>query len=321
MPSSDQETATTKAQMFRDLINQPDIFQLPGVYDCVSAKVCEQTGFKAIYTSGLSIAASHLGMPDIGLLTATENIAMISRIVNSVSIPALVDCDTGYGNSSNVYRLVHDLTKTNTAAIQLEDQTWPKQCGHFEGTTVVSSEEHVAKIRAAVTAAERYGDLVVVARTDARNTLGLDVAIQRARKYYEAGASMVFIEAPKSVDELKEIVRQLDGIPVLANFIEGGKTPIESAQQLHNLGFKAVMYSTSGILSSMQALSNVYRCIWDQGSTRDNRQHMSSFASLQQLIGLNEMLKRQGMFEYYANELCKETPENKQSDNNKEKKG
>jgi methylisocitrate lyase len=310
MLSSNQEQTISKAQMFRNLINGAEIFQLPGVYDCLSAKVCEQVGFKTVYTSGLSVAASHLGLPDIGLLTAAENVAVVSRIVDSVDIPVLMDCDTGYGNSSNVYRLVHDLTKANVAAIQLEDQTWPKKCGHFEGTTVIPCEEHVAKIRAAVAAAHRYGDLVIVARTDARNSLGLDVAIERARKYYEAGASMVFVEAPKSIDELKEIIQRLNGIPVLANFIEGGKTPIESVKQLHDLGFKAVMYSTSGILSSMQALSNVYSHILNQGSTHGHRQHMSSFASLQKLIGLNDTLERQATFEHDANEMCKDTLEN-----------
>jgi methylisocitrate lyase len=309
MTSSSEEKAKTKPQMFRDLIISSESFQLPGVYDCISAKVCEQLGFKTVYTSGLSIAASHLGLPDIGLLTATENTTIVSRIVDSVNIPVLADCDTGYGNSSNVYRLVHDLSKMNVAAIQLEDQTWPKKCGHFQGTTVIPTEEHVAKIRAAVSASHRYGDLVVVARTDARNSLGLDVAIERARKYYEAGASMVFIEAPKSVDELQEIIRRLDGIPVLANFIEGGQTPMESAKQLYDLGFKAVMYSTSGILSSMQALNNVYNCILTQGVTRDYRQHMSTFTSLQELIGLNDTLTKQEKFERDAHEMCHEPSE------------
>lgn len=304
--SLNQEKKVSQAKVFRDLIHGSEIVQLPGVYDCVSAKVCEQVGFKTIYTSGLSISASHLGLPDVGLLTATENLGMISRIVDSVNIPVMVDGDTGYGNSSNVYRLAQDMIKLNVGAIQLEDQTWPKKCGHFDGTTVVPVEEHVAKIQAAAAAAQRYGDLVIVGRTDARNTLGLDAAIQRAQKYYEAGAGLVFVEAPKSLDELKEIVRRLDGIPVLANFIEGGKTPIESAEQLQNLGFKAVMYSTSGILSSMKALFNVYDCIWKNGSTHSYRPQMSSFGSLQQLIALNSTLTRQEAFERYANEMCKD---------------
>ena len=314
MNSSNEEKANTNAKKFTDLISSPEIFQLPGVYDCLSAKVCEKTGFKAVYTSGLSIAAAHLGLPDIGLLTATENVTVISRIVHSINIPVLVDCDTGYGNSSNVYRLAHDLIKMNVAAMQLEDQTWPKKCGHFDGTAVIPIEEHVAKIRAAVAAAERYGDLVIVARTDARSSLGLDVAIERARTYYEAGASMVLVEAPQTVDELNEIARRLRGIPVLANFIEGGKTPIESAEQLHSLGFKAVLYSTSGILSAMHSLQNVYHCILRQGSTYDYRPQMSSFTSLQELLGLNKTLNRQELFEHNANAICKAKEENISSD-------
>jgi len=307
-----EQKPSSKVEQFRNLLKQPTIFQLPGVYDCISAKICEQVGFQAIYTSGLSISATKLGVADIGLMSASENLEVVKHIVSSVNIPVVADCDTGYGDCNNVYRLTRDAIQVGVAAICLEDQQWPKRCGHFTGQQVISCEEHVSKIRAAVEASKDYafengneqvGDrdhsICIVGRTDARNPLGLNEAIRRAREYYDAGAEMVFVEAPKSMDELKTISHALDGIPVLVNFIEGGHTPIENVQQLDELGFRAVMYSTSGLLASMKSLFNIYETIRDCGTTKPMREsnQMCSFGKYQEMVGLTRFMERKQRLE------------------------
>jgi len=193
------------------------------VYDCISAKICAEAGAEIIYTSGLSISGSLLGMPDIGLLNAADNIQHVSHIVNAVDAPVIADMDTGYGGPTNVYRMVKALILQGVAGFTLEDQVWPKKCGHFEGKEVIPMEEHVAKIKAAVVARGDSG-IVICGRTDSRAPLGLAEAIRRARAYAEAGADLVFVEAPQSEQELLEIVAALPDVPLLVNFIEGGKT-------------------------------------------------------------------------------------------------
>jgi methylisocitrate lyase len=196
---------------------------MSSVYDCISAKICADAGADIIYTSGLSISGSLLGMPDIGLLNSADNIHHVSHIVNAVDAPVIADMDTGYGGPTNVYRMVKALILQGVAGFTLEDQVWPKKCGHFEGKEVIPMEEHVAKIKAAVVARGDSG-IVICGRTDARAPLGLAEAIRRARAYADAGADLVFVEAPQSEQELLDIVAALPDVPLLVNFIEGGKT-------------------------------------------------------------------------------------------------
>lgn len=287
-----------QAQLLRSRLEKPGVILLPGVFDCIGAMLCEKLGFDAIYTSGFSIAGSALGMPDIGLLTASENVEIIGRIANSVKIPVVADCDTGYGGPMNVYRLVTDLARQNVAAICLEDQQWPKKCGHFEGKRVVSIEEHVAKIKAACEARGDSG-MVIIARTDSRAVLGLKEAVRRARVYYKAGADVVFVEATQSMEELKLVSEELSGVPLLSNYIEGGKTPVTNADHLYEIGqnYRFLMFSVSGLLASARALANVYGYIKEHGTTKgkDDIEHMLPFPAFKSLIGLNtttEMTKR-----------------------------
>jgi methylisocitrate lyase len=206
----------------RQLLQRPEILVVPGVYDCLGAKIAEQLGFEVLATSGFGIAASTLGVPDYGLLTATEMLYSVGRIAQSVDVPLIVDLDTGYGNVLNVIRTVQEAVKIGVSGILLEDQEWPKKCGHFEGKRVVSMEEHISKIRAAVQA-RGESQLVIIGRTDARAILGLEAAIERGKAYFEAGADMIFIEAPQSQEELIQIAESLPHIPLIANMIEGEK--------------------------------------------------------------------------------------------------
>lgn len=221
----------------RQILETPEILILPGIYDCIGAKIAEQVGFSAVFTSGFGISGSTLGRPDYGFLTATEMLYTVGRITQSVNIPLIADIDTGYGNPLNVIRTVTDAVNLGVAGVILEDQEWPKKCGHFEGKRVIAMGEHVEKIKAAVEARDDSG-LVIIARTDARAPLGLDEAIQRGRAYFEAGADVVFVEAPQSVEDLKAIATAFPDAPLFANMIEGGKTPVLSGKELQELGMR-----------------------------------------------------------------------------------
>lgn len=282
------------ARTLRRTLVKPGIHLMPGVYDCLSAKVCASVGHQIIYTSGLSISASALGMPDIGLLSYEETLRQITNIANSVNVPIVADVDTGYGGATNVYRLVKSLISAGVAGFCLEDQQWPKKCGHFEGKAVIPMEEHVAKIKAAVSARGDSG-IVICGRTDARAPLGLEEAIRRAKAYAEAGADVVFVEAPQSEEELYQIVAALPGVPLLVNFIEGGKTPMKySVEKLGEMGFKIAMYSTAAVLAVQKSLERVFETIKRTGHTQEMRPEMATFPEFRELLdesmwsGLND---------------------------------
>lgn len=250
----------------RETIKRPGILVLPGVYDCVSAKIAEKCGFGVLFTSGFGISATLLGKPDFGFVTATEMLESIGRIVKSVMVPVVADIDTGYGNPLNVIRTVEDAVQAGAAGIILEDQVWPKKCGHFEGKNVIALEEHVEKIFAAREAAGESG-LVIIGRTDANAVNGLEDAIKRGWAYYEAGADVVFIEAPKSLEELKEIAKAFPDVPLFANMVEGGKTPILSTGELETLGFKIVVYPLTGLFSAAYAIKASLSHLREHGTT------------------------------------------------------
>ncbi len=224
----------------REIIGAPGIVVAPGAHDVLSAKLIEQAGFPAIFTSGFGLSASTLGLPDTGLLTMTETLDRVRRIVDAVSVPVIADVDTGYGNPLNVVRTVSECVMLGVAGIILEDQLWPKKCGHREGKGVIPLEEQVEKVRAAVYA-KGDDDLVIIARTDAIAPMGLEEAIRWGHAYAEAGADVVFIEAPRSIYELKTVAASFDA-PLLANMVEGGKTPFLSARELEELGFKLAIF-------------------------------------------------------------------------------
>jgi methylisocitrate lyase len=256
----------SKAAQLRLLLSQSSILVLPGVYDCIGAKLAEQVGFEAIFSSGFGIAASTLGVPDYGLLTASETLYTISKIAQAVTIPLIADLDTGYGNPINVIRTVREALQQGISGIILEDQLFPKKCGHFEGKQVIPTAEHIEKIKAARHASQN-GDLVIVARTDACTTLGLAEAIARGKAYYEAGADIVFIEAPQSVEDLRAIASALPNIPLLANLIEGGKTPVLPSQELQAMGFQIVVYPLAGLLAATQATLTCFESLKKAGTT------------------------------------------------------
>lgn len=256
----------TSAKTLRNLLAEPGIIAAPAVYDCLGSKLAEKAGFSFVFTSGFGMSASLLGLPDLGFLTATEMLNQVRNIIKSVDIPVICDIDTGYGNVLNVRRTVEDMVGFGAAGIILEDQEWPKRCGHFEDKKVIKTEEMVKKIKAAVTA-KNNSDLVIIGRTDARAIYGLEEALYRGKKYQEAGADIIFIEAPQSREELEKIANYFPDVPLLANVIEGGKTPCLSLQELDRIGFKIVAYALSGLLSSTNSMLNCFQQLQEKGST------------------------------------------------------
>ena len=274
----------SQAQKLRQILEQPGILTLPGIYDCIGAQLAEQLGFEVVFTSGFGIAGSTLGRPDYGLLTGTEMLYSVGRIAQSISIPLVADIDTGYGNPLNVIRTVTDIVQLGVAGILLEDQEWPKKCGHMEGKRVISTEEHVEKIKAAVHARGDSG-LVIIGRTDARAPLGLEEAIRRGRAYYEAGADIIFIEAPQSIEDLKAIASAFPDVPLFANMIEGGKTPLLTAEELQQLGYKIVVFPLAGLFAATKAMANCFRHLKEHGTTA-GFEDLVNFQEFEQIIGV-----------------------------------
>ncbi|MGB5772244.1 MAG: isocitrate lyase/PEP mutase family protein [Crocosphaera sp.] len=254
------------ATNLRQLLNEPGIIAAPAVYDCIGSKLAKKAGFPLIFTSGFGMSASLLGLPDLGFLTATEMLNQVKNIIKSVDIPVICDLDTGYGNALNVKRTVEYIVSFGAAGIILEDQEWPKKCGHFEGKKVIPTDEMVKKIKAAV-AAKNNSDLVIIGRTDARAIYGLEEALYRGKKYQEAGADIIFIEAPQTVKELEKIANYFPETPLLANIIEGGKTPCLTVNELETMGFKLVAYALSGLLNATNAVSQCFQQLQEKGST------------------------------------------------------
>ncbi|NES83615.1 MAG: oxaloacetate decarboxylase [Moorea sp. SIO2B7] len=271
-----------QAKKFRQILEKPGSLVVPGVYDCIGAKIAEQVGFEAVFSSGFGISGSTLGLPDYGFLTATEMLYTVGRIAQSIAIPLVADIDTGYGNPLNVIQTVTKVVNLDIAGIILEDQEWPKKCGHFEGKRVITMAEHLEKIKAAVHARGESG-LVIIARTDARAPLGLDEAIRRGSAYFDAGADVVFIEAPQSLEDLKAISSAFPDAPLFANMIEGGKTPFFSGEDLKELGFKIVVYPLSGLFSATKAMITCFRQLKENGTTSGFKD-LVSFQEFEELI-------------------------------------
>lgn len=297
----------TQGHRLRGILKRPGILVLPGVYDCIGARLAERIGFEVIFTSGFGISGSTLGRPDYGLLTATEMLWSVERIARSVSVPLVADIDTGYGNPLNVIRTVTDAVRAGVAGIILEDQEWPKKCGHFEGKTVIPMEEHIEKIHAAVYAREDSG-LVIIARTDARAPLGLDEAIRRGRAYFHAGADIVFIEAPQSVDELRKIASLFPDVPLFANMVEGGKTPLLSAGELEGLGFKIAVFPLSGLFAATRAMEACFRHLREKGTTSAFT-NSYSFREFEELIGVPGYRELEEKFSVFADAPVKKETE------------
>lgn len=268
------------------LVKQMQVMLVAGVYDCLSARLAERAGFSSVVVTGYGVAASYLGEPDFGLLTQSEVLDVARRIRRAVKIPVIVDGDTGHGGALNVMRLVSELVAMKCNGVLLEDQTWPKRCGHMRDKTVVPMEEHVEKIRAAREAA---GDapFFITARTDALTPLGLDEAIRRGVAYKQAGANLIFVEAPETVAQLERIAAEIPGGKVI-NMIEGGKTPILPLEKVRELGFFSVGYVLSGLFAAAQAMADTYAHVLEHGSSAAIADRLMPFDELTALLGLEE---------------------------------
>ncbi len=261
---------------------------LPGVFDTLSARICERTGFPMTFISGYSVAATAIGEPDLGLLTQTEIVDRARRICMAIEIPVLVDADTGYGNPLNVHRTVRELIAAGAAGCFLEDQVWPKRCGHMRGKRVIERDEYVQKMRAADEA--RAGrDFFLVARTDALVLHGMDEAIARVSEAREAGANACFVEAPASVDDLAEIGRRAPG-PNVANMVAGGKTPILPKEELAAMGFHLILHPLCGLVSAARMMQNVFQDLARQGTLAPDGKDIMPFNEFNDLIGVDDRI-------------------------------
>jgi 2-methylisocitrate lyase-like PEP mutase family enzyme len=275
------------ARRLRDLMERPGLLEVPGAYDGLSARIVERAGFPAAYVTGFGAAASRLGMPDTGLISFKEMADHVAALVDAVSIPLLADADTGYGNPLNVHRTTRTYARAGAAAIQIEDQAWPKRCGHTAGKEVLPLSEAVARIHAAVDArAER--DIVVIARTDARAVLGLDEALARGKAFADAGADVVFVEAPESRAELERVAAAIDA-PLMVNLLEGGKTPLLPREDLEALGYKLAIYPLTLLYVAAHAVREHARDFraWDGPL---------SFDELRELVGFRDYDRKLGSF-------------------------
>jgi carboxyvinyl-carboxyphosphonate phosphorylmutase len=267
------------------LADANDIIILPGVYDALTAKIAEDVGFEMAFQTGYGVSASLLGLPDFGFLNAGETLENAKRIINAVNIPILVDIDTGYGNPLNVWKIVKDLERIGAKGIFLEDQVWPKRCGHMAGKSVIPKEEYILKLHAAIDARED-NEFIIVARTDSLAQFGIEEAIQRGKDYKRIGADVIFIEAPKTIDQMKLISKEINA-PLLANMIEEGITPNLTADQLRKIGFKMVVFPLSSLYSAAFAIKQTLKTLKKTGTTREVKNKMITFQEFNDLVNLS----------------------------------
>lgn len=262
---------------------------IPGVYDAIGAKIVEKIGFEAMFQTGYGTSATLLGMPDYGFIGSTETIDNARRICHAVSVPVIVDADTGYGNALSVNKLVSELETAGASGIFLEDQKWPKRCGHMKGKEVIPKDEYAEKLQAALDARSDK-DFIIVARTDARATEGLDKAIERGLFYKKIGADVIFIEAPKTIHEMQKIGNSINA-PLVANMIEGGATPIISKSKLHNMGFKIILYPLSVLFSNTFATFQTLKELKSFGITKKSKKKMVNFDQFNEIVELSKYTK------------------------------
>ncbi len=271
----------------KERLKEDRIIVAPGAFDMVSAKIIENLGFEALYVTGFGQSASHLGLPDAGFITLTEIVERIHKTSRTVKIPLIADGDTGYGGIVNVIRTVEEFESSGASAIQLEDQEMPKKCGHVGTKQLVEPEEMVLKIQVAIET-RRSDDFLIIARTDARTVVGFEEAIKRAHMYEAAGADIIFIESPQTKEELKIIGESFEK-PVLANMIEGGKSPLINIEQLQAMGFKLVIFPLTSLLASTKAVQLVMQILKDEGTTEKASSKIMEFDEFTDFIGFPEI--------------------------------
>ena len=274
-------------QTLSQLIQSPGLITAPGVYDMVSLRLAESYGFDALYMTGFGTVASHLGLPDAGLATYSDMLNRVATMASMSKTPLIADGDTGYGGLLNVQHTVRGYERAGAAAIQIEDQEFPKKCGHTLGRHVIPMDDMVQKIKVAVDS-RRSQDFLIIARTDARTSLGLDEALRRAQAYAQAGADILFVESPESIDEMKQITKHVNK-PLIANMVEKGRTPILSQQELLDIGYKIAIFPVTSLLASVQAMSDVYQNFKNTGSSKNGTTSLYDFTELTKLMGFQDV--------------------------------
>jgi methylisocitrate lyase len=280
----------------RNMLKSKKPLVIPGVYDALGAKIAQKVGFEVMFQTGYGTSATLFGMPDYGFIGATETVDNARRICRAVSVPVIVDSDTGYGNALSVWKLVKELESAGAAGIFLEDQRWPKRCGHMQGKEVIPQEEYTEKLSAALDARESK-DFIIVARTDARATEGLDAAIERGKQNKKTGANAIFVEAPRSIEEMKKIGKEINA-PLVANMIEGGATPLSSAETLNKMGFKIILYPLSVLYANTFATMNILKELKKSGNTTKYKQKVVNFDQFNDLVELPKFRKMEKKFSF-----------------------
>ena len=278
---------TSKAGALRARLARPGLITAPGVYDMISARIADRMGFPALYMTGFGVVASYLGLPDAGLATYTDMVGRVNQICTIASTPLIADADTGYGGLLNVAHTLRGYRKAGAAAVQFEDQEFPKKCGHTPGRRVIPTADMVKKIRVAVEA-RGDDDILIVARTDARTAHGLDEALRRAEAYAKAGADILFVESPESEREMEKICASFE-LPLMANMVEGGKTPILSAARLIELGYRIAIFPATGFLAAGAALNSVYKTLERDGSSVNATAPLYPFGDFAKLMGFQDV--------------------------------
>lgn len=271
----------------RRRLKKGSILVVPAAFDMISAKLIEGAGFEAVYLSGFGQSASHLGLPDAGLMTFSEMLERVHHMARALRVPLLADGDTGYGNVLNVRRTVQEFEQAGAAAIQLEDQEMPKKCGHTEGRRVIEAREMARKIEAAVES-RRSDDFLIIARTDARSSLGLEEAIARGKLYEKAGADIIFVESPQTEGELRAVAESIEK-PTMANMVEGGKTPLVPVRKLEGMGFSIVAFAVTCLLVATGAMKRAVEILKREGTTQELMDEMMGFEEFNSFIGFPEI--------------------------------
>ena len=279
------ERATTR---LRRMLREPGIIMAPGAYDCLTARIIEQAGFPAVYMTGAGTSVARLGYPDLALATMTEMVANAADIAAAIEVPVIADADTGYGGILNIQRTIRQYERSGVAAVHIEDQEFPKRCGHLDNKRVISPEDMVGKIQAAVDA-RTDDDFVIIVRTDALAVTDWDDTMRRCEAYTKAGADVLFVEALRSPEEAERAARSLE-LPLLYNFVETGKSPLIPAQELERLGFKLVIYPASALLTVSKVVSDLMRDLMTRGTTAHLVENMVSLQDCFESVGLSEML-------------------------------
>ncbi len=275
----------------KELILAPEILVMPGAHDSLVARIIERMGFQAVTLGGYPATANLLGKPDVSLLSMTEMVEYTRRICGAVDIPVFTDGDTGYGNVTNVFRTVKEMERAGAAGMFIEDQVFPKRCGHMEGKQVIPAEEMVAKIKAALDA-RTDPDFVLMARTDALAVYGIDEAIRRGNLYRETGANLIFIEAPQTIEDMKKINREI-AAPTLANNVEGGKSPLLTAKELESIGYNVAVFPISSTYCIAKAVTDLMKELKEKGTTKSFLDRMITFTSFNELVGLPDIRKKE----------------------------